>query len=100
MDIGSKSGYPSSALSNFAPHAFVFDGVECASLEGLLDDIAPYVMKLCNAKCSGYNKEIGKTVATALIRVSTCAAVTAKPPLPQMPIAPILSLSTKGRVPM
>ena len=36
MDIGSKSGYPSSALSNFAPHAFVFDGVECASLEGLL----------------------------------------------------------------
>lgn len=39
-----------------------------ASLEGLLDDIAPYVMKLCNAKCSGYNKEIGKTVATALIK--------------------------------
>lgn len=36
MDIGSKSGWPSSALSNFSPHAFVFDGVECSSMEGLL----------------------------------------------------------------
>ncbi|OGG72447.1 hypothetical protein A3A38_02070 [Candidatus Kaiserbacteria bacterium RIFCSPLOWO2_01_FULL_53_17] len=36
MDIGSKAGYPASALSNFAPHPFVFDGVECASMEGLL----------------------------------------------------------------
>lgn len=36
MDIGSKNGYPSSALSNFAPHPFVFDGVECNSMEGLL----------------------------------------------------------------
>lgn len=36
MDIGSKSGYPASALSNFSPHSFVFDGVECASMEGLL----------------------------------------------------------------
>lgn len=36
MDIGSRKGYPSSALSNFAPHPFIFDGVECASMEGLL----------------------------------------------------------------
>lgn len=36
MDIGSKKGYPSSALSNFSPHPFVFDGIECASMEGLL----------------------------------------------------------------
>jgi predicted NAD-dependent protein-ADP-ribosyltransferase YbiA (DUF1768 family) len=36
MDIGSGHGYPSSALSNFAPHSFTFDGVECASMEGLL----------------------------------------------------------------
>jgi predicted NAD-dependent protein-ADP-ribosyltransferase YbiA (DUF1768 family) len=36
MDIGSKSGYPAGALSNFSPHPFVFDGVECASMEGLL----------------------------------------------------------------
>ena len=36
MDIGSKAGYPASALSNFSPHPFVFDGVECNSMEGLL----------------------------------------------------------------
>lgn len=36
MDIGSGNGYPSAALSNFAPHPFVFDGVECNSMEGLL----------------------------------------------------------------
>ena len=36
MEIGSSGGYPASALSNFAPHAFVFDGVACASMEGLL----------------------------------------------------------------
>lgn len=36
MDICSGKGYPSSALSNFAPHSFVFDGVECNSMEGLL----------------------------------------------------------------
>lgn len=36
MDIGSKNEYPASALSNFASHPFVFDGVECRSFEGLL----------------------------------------------------------------
>jgi hypothetical protein len=36
MDIGSKHGYPASALSNFALHPFVFDGVHCNSMEGLL----------------------------------------------------------------
>ena len=36
MDIGSGSGYPASALSNFAPHPFEFDGVSCNSMEGLL----------------------------------------------------------------
>jgi hypothetical protein len=39
MDIGSGSGYPSSALSNFSPHAFVFDGVPCASMEGFLQSL-------------------------------------------------------------
>lgn len=39
MDIGSKSRYPSSALSNFAPHAFIFDGVAVASLEGILQSL-------------------------------------------------------------
>jgi len=36
LDIKSSLSYPSSALSNFAPHSFVFDNVECASMEGLL----------------------------------------------------------------
>lgn len=39
MDIGSGTGYPSSALSNFAPHSFVIDGVECASMEGFLQSL-------------------------------------------------------------
>jgi hypothetical protein len=43
MDIKSGCGYPASALSNFAPHPFVFDGVECASMEGLLQAFkSPY----------------------------------------------------------
>ena len=36
MDIGSGTGFPSAALSNFNPHPFVFDGIECNSMEGLL----------------------------------------------------------------
>lgn len=36
MDIGSGKGFPSANLSNFSPHPFIFDGVECASMEGLL----------------------------------------------------------------
>ena len=36
LDIASGRGYPAAALSNFAPHRFVFDGVECQSMEGLL----------------------------------------------------------------
>ena len=36
MDIKSGKDYPASALSNFAPHPFSFRGVECNSMEGLL----------------------------------------------------------------
>jgi len=39
MDIGSDRGYPASSLSNFAPHPFVIDGVECASMEGFLQSL-------------------------------------------------------------
>lgn len=39
MDIGSGSGYPESALSNFAPHPFTIDGVECNSMEGFLQSL-------------------------------------------------------------
>ena len=39
MDIGSKSGYPSSSLSNFAGHRFIFEDVECNSMEGFLQSL-------------------------------------------------------------
>lgn len=39
MDIGSKTKYPASALSNFSPHPFTLDGVECASMEGFLQSL-------------------------------------------------------------
>jgi len=39
MDIGSGTGYPSSALSNFAPHPFEVDGVKCNSMEGFLQSL-------------------------------------------------------------
>ena len=39
MIIGSKNGYPGSALSNFAPHRFTFDGIECYSMEGFLQSL-------------------------------------------------------------
>lgn len=39
MDIKSGCGYPASALSNFAPHPFVLDGVYCASMEGFLQSL-------------------------------------------------------------
>lgn len=39
MDIGSGKSYPSSALSNFSPHPFIFDGVECNSMEGFLQSL-------------------------------------------------------------
>lgn len=39
MDIGSGNGYPAASLSNFAPHGFVIDGIECASMEGFLQSL-------------------------------------------------------------
>ena len=39
MDIGSGKKYPSNALSNFSPHPFELDGVECASMEGFLQGL-------------------------------------------------------------
>lgn len=65
MDIRSDSGYPSAALSNFAPHGFVIDDVECASMEGFLQslkfsnpDMQKEVCKLVGraAKSKGANK--------------------------------------------
>ena len=39
MEVGGGLGYPASALSNFAPHKFTLDGVECASMEGFLQGL-------------------------------------------------------------
>ena len=39
MDIGSGTGYPASTLSNFAPHPFIIDGVQCNSMEGFLQSL-------------------------------------------------------------
>ena len=39
MDIRSGGAYPSNKLSNFATHPFIYDGIECASMEGLLQSL-------------------------------------------------------------
>lgn len=39
MDIGSGNKYPSNALSNFAPHPFEIDGIQCNSMEGFLQSL-------------------------------------------------------------
>lgn len=65
MDIGSKNGYPASALSNFAPHPFEIDGIQCNSMEGFLQslkfeskEMQEYVCSLVGyaAKKKGKNK--------------------------------------------
>jgi len=39
MEIRSGAKYPAGALSNFAPHEFVMDGVVCKSAEGWLQSL-------------------------------------------------------------
>ena len=65
MDIGSKNGYPAGTLSNFSPHPFEIDGVQCNSMEGFLQslkfesiDMQKYVCTLVGmaAKKKGSNK--------------------------------------------
>lgn len=70
MNIGSKSKYPANALSNFSPHPFVLDGVECNSMEGFLQglkfkslEMQVEVCKLVGfaAKMKGKNKKWFRT---------------------------------------
>jgi len=70
MDIGSGNGYPESALSNFAPHPFEIDGVQCNSMEGFLQslkfesiDMQKYVCTLVGktAKFKGKKKKWYRT---------------------------------------
>jgi len=39
VDIWSKSPYPADVLSNLHDNAFMFDGVECGSMEGFLQSL-------------------------------------------------------------
>ena len=39
LDIKAKAPFPAGALSNFAPHAFVIDGIACKSMEGFLQSL-------------------------------------------------------------
>jgi predicted NAD-dependent protein-ADP-ribosyltransferase YbiA (DUF1768 family) len=70
MDIKSGNGYPSSALSNFSPHPFEIDGVQCNSMEGFLQSLKfenPEMQKhVCTlvgfqAKYKGKNKNWWRT---------------------------------------
>ena len=70
MDISSGSGYPTSSLSNFAPHEFIIDNIKCASMEGFLQslkfqnpEMQKYVCSLVGktAKFKGKNKKWQKT---------------------------------------
>lgn len=51
MDIIGNAQYPASALSNFAPHTFMFDGVRCASMEGLLQSFKEEDIVAQHATC-------------------------------------------------
>jgi valyl-tRNA synthetase len=37
-------------------------------LEGLLNDMAPFIKKLCNAICAGYNMDVAKNSANSVIK--------------------------------
>ena len=47
MDISSGSSYPASSLSNFSPHPFIIDGVECSSMEGFLKSLLMKWKNIC-----------------------------------------------------
>lgn len=52
IDIRSSGAYPANVLSNFYPNEFVFDGVKCASMEGLLQSLKTKNIKLQQKVCS------------------------------------------------
>lgn len=60
IDIHSKGEYPANALSNFYPHKFVFDGVECASMEGFLQSLKTRNIKRQRMVCQLYGSAAKK----------------------------------------
>ena len=64
MDIGSGKGNISSRLSNFTPRRFIFEGIECSSIEGVLQsfkfseiDMQKYVCTLVGLKAKFKGKK-------------------------------------------
>lgn len=73
MDIGSKTGYPAAALSNFSPHPFIFDGVQINSMEGFLQalkfsnfEMQKEVCKLVGVKSKFKGKKKNRRVSQIL----------------------------------
>lgn len=54
LDIYSTGLYPANVLSNLAPKEFVFDGVECASIEGFLQSLKVNDIKKQKEICGLY----------------------------------------------
>ena len=57
MNIGSVNDYPANSLSNFAPHPFVIDGVECNSMEGFLQSLKFKSVDMQNHVCTLVGRE-------------------------------------------
>lgn len=51
IEIYSKGDYPANILSNFSENSFVFDGVECKSMEGFLQSLKYRNIKKQRAVC-------------------------------------------------
>ena len=67
IEIYSKGDYPANVLSNFAPNAFVIDGVECASMEGFLQSLKFRSVKRQLYVCSLVGKSAKKLGAKKLL---------------------------------
>ena len=52
MEIRLGNPYPAGALSNLAPHPFTFRGVECGSMEGLLQGVKFEAVEMQKHVCS------------------------------------------------
>ncbi|MGL4790772.1 MAG: hypothetical protein ACRCW1_05110 [Anaerotignaceae bacterium] len=52
MNIGSSNGYPSANLSNFHPHQFELDGVQCNSFEGFIQSVKFKDIDIQNHVCT------------------------------------------------
>ena len=57
IDIYSTGEYPANVLSNFYPNSFVFDGVTCASVEGLLQSLKTKNVQLQKRVCGLSGKQ-------------------------------------------